>query len=141
MPRLKVGGRHAENPCVTLVEDPRPTSACRMTWAERAYAALPTAAVLAALAWWGTYLTFATGGREPRMVTVGSLLVLAAALLVRPWVVVSARAWALATAPGAGRPPPAGRRSLLLAVVTAASLLAAAVGGWGGGLSLNAVVG
>lgn len=44
-----------------------------------------TAAVLAALAWWATYLVWGTGGREPHRLSTAAALLLLAMLLVRPW--------------------------------------------------------
>jgi len=44
-----------------------------------------TGAVLATLAWWSTRFVEGTGGREPRMLSTGLVLLLAATLLVRPW--------------------------------------------------------
>ncbi|MGZ5417848.1 MAG: O-antigen ligase family protein [Nocardioides sp.] len=51
--------------------------------AVRAHA--PSVAVTATLAWWATYLVWGTGGREPHLLSVGIALLLAGALLVRPW--------------------------------------------------------
>lgn len=42
-------------------------------------------AVLAALGWWATYLTWGTGGREPHVLSIGLGLVTVAAALTRPW--------------------------------------------------------
>ena len=41
--------------------------------------------VTVTLAWWATYLVWGTGGREPHLLSIGTALLLAAALLVRPW--------------------------------------------------------
>ena len=41
--------------------------------------------MLAALAWWATRFVEGTGGREPRVLTTGLVLLLVATLLVRPW--------------------------------------------------------
>ena len=53
------------------------------TRAVRRHAA--TGSVLAALAWWSTRFVEGTGGREPRMLSIGLGLLLVATLLVRPW--------------------------------------------------------
>ena len=45
----------------------------------------PSVVVTAALGWWATYLVWGTGGREPHLLSVGIILLLAASLLVRPW--------------------------------------------------------
>lgn len=41
--------------------------------------------MLATLAWWSTRFVEGTGGREPRLLSIGLALLLVAALLVRPW--------------------------------------------------------
>ena len=41
--------------------------------------------VLATLAWWATRFVEGTGGREPRVLTTGLVLLLVATVLVRPW--------------------------------------------------------
>lgn len=45
---------------------------------------LPDAVVVAGLAWWATYLTWGTGGREPHVLSVGCALAALGWLLVRP---------------------------------------------------------
>lgn len=59
------------------------------------------AAVVAALTWWATGLTWGTGGREPRVLTVGAALLLLAVALVRPWERAPRAATALVLALGA----------------------------------------
>ncbi|HEU5035467.1 MAG TPA: O-antigen ligase family protein [Nocardioides sp.] len=54
----------------------------------RVLAHAPDLAVGAALAWWATYLTWGTGGREPHVLSVGCALLAAAYVAVRPWRVV-----------------------------------------------------
>lgn len=44
----------------------------------------PSMAVGAVLAWWATYLTWGTGGREPHVLSIGCALLAVALLLVRP---------------------------------------------------------
>ncbi len=44
-----------------------------------------TGTVLATLAWWSTRFVEGTGGREPRMLSTGLVLLLVATVLVRPW--------------------------------------------------------
>lgn len=53
----------------------------------RAGAWAPGAAVAALLAWWATYLTWGSGGREPHVLSIGSVLLALALVAVRPWVV------------------------------------------------------
>ncbi|WP_300404208.1 O-antigen ligase family protein [uncultured Nocardioides sp.] len=45
---------------------------------------LPDAAVVALLAWWATYLTWGTGGREPHLLSVACVLAALAWVAVRP---------------------------------------------------------
>lgn len=60
----------------------------------------PTAAVVATLAWWATYLTWGMGGREPHVLSTGCGLLLVSALLVRPWRSLSPATLTLGTALG-----------------------------------------
>jgi O-antigen ligase len=57
-------------------------------------------AVLGALTWWATVLTWATGGRDRHVVSVGVALVALAALLVRPWEKLPRLVCVAAVAPG-----------------------------------------
>ena len=78
--------------------------AVRSWSAARALAAthLADAAVVATVAWWATYLTWGTGGREPHVLSVGCVLLAAALLAVRPWRVVPPVVTGLAHAVGLG---------------------------------------
>ena len=78
---------------------------------------LPDVAVVATLAWWATYLTWGTGGREPHVLSVGCLLLACAFVVVRPWRVLPPLATGLALAVGLGA---------LVVVLTAPT-------GWAGG--------
>ena len=61
------------------VLQPEPTTRARVPQA------LADVAVVLALGWWATRLTWATGGREPHVLTIGLVLVGLAGALVRPW--------------------------------------------------------
>lgn len=50
-------------------------------WLER----VQDASVGATLLWWATVLTWGTGGRDPRVLSYGCLLLAVSLLLVRPW--------------------------------------------------------
>ena len=54
----------------------------------RVLAVVPDLAVGSVLAWWATYLTWGTGGREPHVLSVGCALLAVAYVAVRPWRVV-----------------------------------------------------
>ena len=60
----------------------------------------PTMAVSAALAWWATYFTWGTGGREPRVLSVACALLLVGIVLVRPWRAVPVAALVLCNGVG-----------------------------------------
>jgi hypothetical protein len=86
---------------VTLDHLEPPVSGSAHAHARRAVALAGDVAVLVALAWWATGLTWGTGGREPHVLSIGVGLTAVAALLVRPWRSLS-RLVSLATlAPGA----------------------------------------
>lgn len=55
-----------------------------VTRAQRVRGLAPDVAVGAAVTWWATYLTWGMGGREPHVVSIGSVLVAVAWVLVRP---------------------------------------------------------
>lgn len=65
------------------VTDVRPAPLARRYAAARPLVA--DVAVGAALAWWATYLTWGTGGREPHVLSVGCALLAAAYVVARPW--------------------------------------------------------
>ena len=103
---VKRGVVVAETLVVTTVLAPADAPARRLPATARAAVAVavrlaPDAAVVAALAWWATYLTWGTGGREPHVVSIGSVLVAASWVLVRPdrslprWVLALGQALAL----------------------------------------------
>ena len=83
----------------------------------RAAARLADAAVVATVAWWATYLTWGTGGREPHVLSVGCALLALAFVAVRPWRVLPPVLVGLAHAVGLGA---------LMVVLTAPT-------GWAGG--------
>lgn len=58
------------------------------------------AAVLPALLWWATYLTWGTGGREPHVLSVGAALLLPALVVTRPWKRLSLPVYGVLTAVG-----------------------------------------
>ena len=61
-----------------------PTTDPRPGWAGTLRAWTPDAAVVALLAWWATYLTWGTGGREPRLLSAACVLAALAWVSVRP---------------------------------------------------------
>ena len=64
--------------------EPDPTSGQRLGWLATLRAWLPDVAVVALLAWWATYFTWGTGGREPRLLSVACVLAALAWVAVRP---------------------------------------------------------
>lgn len=83
----------------TGASKPRGTTASvAVTQAVQRHAA--TVSVLATLAWWATRFVEGTGGREPRMLSTGLVLLLVATLLVRPWRRLPVRVLALGTGLG-----------------------------------------
>lgn len=95
---VKPGGCPTDTQDVTLMQQP----AAGTSWQRDGFAAVrrhaPDAAVVAALAWWATYLTWGTGGREPHVLSIGCLLVALAWLLVRPDRVLDLKVLALGQA-------------------------------------------
>lgn len=63
---------------------PPATTQPRPGWARALHTWLPDAAVVALLAWWATYLTWGTGGREPHLLSVACVLAALAWVAVRP---------------------------------------------------------
>lgn len=51
----------------------------------RARAAVPDVCVVALLGWWAAWLTWGTGGREPRLLSAGCALLALAVAATRPW--------------------------------------------------------
>lgn len=71
-------------PAHPIPHEPDPTTDQRLGWTRTLRACSPDAAVVALLAWWATYLTWGTGGREPRLLSVACVLAALAWVAVRP---------------------------------------------------------